>query len=222
MAATNVDFHQALADALYDCAEGIQVESSRLDIETRLEVIYGCMVEVPDGQINQDFHEALDLVESVLDTLQKNVNKEVLATTRGRPAYHIDKEHLCWFIEKGFTVKSVANILGVSESTVWRRLKEYNLTLGQKYSTLSDEELDIIVLEKIHNNPNSGFRMIQGMLLTEGYCIQQHRVLESIRRVDPVGTSLRGLMLNVIKRRSYEVPGPQSLWHIDGNHKLIR
>ncbi|RMX42821.1 hypothetical protein pdam_00025611 [Pocillopora damicornis] len=30
------------------------------------------------------------------------------------------------------------------------------------------------------------------------------------------------LELNVVRRRSYQVQGPLSLWHIDGNHKLIR
>ncbi|XP_047218059.1 uncharacterized protein LOC124866356 [Girardinichthys multiradiatus] len=32
----------------------------------------------------------------------------------------------------------------------------------------------------------------------------------------------RGLGINVIPRRVYSVPAPNSLWHIDGNHKLIR
>ena len=30
------------------------------------------------------------------------------------------------------------------------------------------------------------------------------------------------LRLQQTQRRKYSVPGPQHLWHIDGNHKLIR
>ncbi|KAJ8381337.1 hypothetical protein SKAU_G00021150 [Synaphobranchus kaupii] len=43
-----------------------------------------------------------------------------------------------------------------------------------------------------------------------------------MRAVDPIGTLFRGLELNVVHRRTYSVPAPLALWHIDGNHKLIR
>lgn len=39
-------------------------------------------------------------------------------------------------------------------------------------------------------------------------------------RVDPCGVQQR--MRNILHRREYKVKGPNSLWHIDGNHKLIR
>ncbi|XP_056275020.1 uncharacterized protein zgc:174680 isoform X2 [Pseudoliparis swirei] len=43
-----------------------------------------------------------------------------------------------------------------------------------------------------------------------------------MRRVDPGGILVRTLQLNPRRRRRYSVPAPNSLWHIDGNHKLIR
>jgi hypothetical protein len=43
-----------------------------------------------------------------------------------------------------------------------------------------------------------------------------------MQRVDPEGILLRALEMNTIRRRQYSVAGPLSLWHIDGNHKLIR
>ena len=39
-------------------------------------------------------------------------------------------------------------------------------------------------------------------------------------RVDPYGVQNRFRQL--LKRRQYSVPMPFSLWHLDGNHKLIR
>ncbi|XP_048064108.1 uncharacterized protein LOC125278820 [Megalobrama amblycephala] len=48
------------------------------------------------------------------------------------------------------------------------------------------------------------------------------RVLASLRRVDPEGMELRRLHLKTSRRRRYSVPAPNSVWHIDGNHKLIR
>ncbi|MEQ2186507.1 hypothetical protein GOODEAATRI_029239 [Goodea atripinnis] len=43
-----------------------------------------------------------------------------------------------------------------------------------------------------------------------------------MRRLDPRGVLMRTLQLNPRRRRRYSVPEPNSLWHIDGNHKLIR
>ena len=41
-----------------------------------------------------------------------------------------------------------------------------------------------------------------------------------IHRVDPTNTAIR--RSKAIRRRVYHVEGPNSLWHVDGNHKLIR
>lgn len=41
-----------------------------------------------------------------------------------------------------------------------------------------------------------------------------------MQRVDPQGVAVRWLRLT--PRRQYNVSGPLALWHIDGNHKLIR
>ena len=68
--------------------------------------------------------------------------------------------------------------------------------------------------------PMCGNQQMQAHLLSRGFRVQQHRVRETQRRVDPEGTLLR--RLNGIFRREYSVPAPQSLYHIDGNHKLIR
>jgi hypothetical protein len=50
--------------------------------------------------------------------------------------------------------------------------------------------------------------------------VQFHRVRESQSRIDPEGSMLR--RLQYLRRRYYSVRGPQHLWHVDGNHKLIR
>ena len=48
----------------------------------------------------------------------------------------------------------------------------------------------------------------------------EERVRSGLKRINPDGLALRCLQIS--PRRSYSVPGPLSLWHIDGNHKLIR
>ena len=41
-----------------------------------------------------------------------------------------------------------------------------------------------------------------------------------LRRLDPIETALRSL--KTIVRRKYNVTCPNALWHIDGNHKMIK
>lgn len=62
--------------------------------------------------------------------------------------------------------------------------------------------------------------MILGHLRSIDLHVQQIRVVKSLSRVDPEGTRRRWAKL--IKRRKYSVPGPNSLWHIDGHHSLVR
>ena len=68
--------------------------------------------------------------------------------------------------------------------------------------------------------PNIGRRRFIGALRSRGLRVQRWRVSNCLRRLDPVGTALRWWL--VIYRRKYNVPTPNSLWHFDAAHKLIR
>ena len=63
-------------------------------------------------------------------------------------------------------------------------------------------------------------KTIEGELVAQGIRVQRHRLRSSVKRVDPVGRRLRAF--TNIHRRIYNVHSPLALWHIDGNHKLIR
>lgn len=91
-----------------------------------------------------------------------------------------------------------------------------------RYTNISNEELDAIVSAIYREFPNCEIRRIKGFLLARGIRIQWERVRSSLWRVDPEGILLRTMQLNLVKRRHYSVPGPLSLWHQDGNHKIIR
>ena len=62
--------------------------------------------------------------------------------------------------------------------------------------------------------------MLKGMLESRGVNISTTRLRECLSEVDPVNTALRWSL--PISRRVYSVPCANALWHIDGNHKLIR
>ena len=61
-----------------------------------------------------------------------------------------------------------------------------------------------------------------GALTSRGIKVQQVCICEAMRRVNPEGVLLRVLAINTVNRRKYQVYGPLALWHVDGNHKLIR
>ena len=140
----------------------------------------------------------------------------------GRPKFEIPEEILRFLFDKRFTVTETATLLGVSQRTVERRMNEFGIRIGNCYSNINDRDLDAVVSNIICDFPNVGYKRMSGLLLSRGLRIQQNRVRETMRRVDLRGTLFRALSLRVIHRRRYYVPSPLSLWHVDGNHKLIR
>ena len=148
--------------------------------------------------------------------------KKIYSQYRGRPSFDIPKEQIELFLEYNFSLPQISEILGVSLSTVNRRLKDYGLSVTQTYSTISATELDKITQQLVSEFPNCGYRRMTGFLRARGIHVQQIRVRESMKRSDPEGVLLRSLQLTPISRRVYNVTCPLALWHLDGHHKLIR
>ena len=145
----------------------------------------------------------------------------------GRRRYDISKDQLEHLRSLYFSWQKIADMLQVSVSTIQRRRREFGLSDEfERYSDITDDELDQIYASVTGNScegpltPNVGRRRFIGALRSRGLRIQRWRVSECLRRVDPVGTALRWRM--TIHRRKYFVPTPNSLWHIDSGHKLIR
>lgn len=138
----------------------------------------------------------------------------------GRPRYMISRDQLELLVENHFTVPQISCILGVSVRTVERRLHDNGISIRSRYADLTDAELNRLVEDIQSEYPGCGNRQMKGHLLSRGFRVQQSRIREAQRTVDPEGSILRTLYVR--NRRSYSVPAPRSLWHIDGNHKLIR
>ena len=139
---------------------------------------------------------------------------------RGRPQIIISQGVMEYLIGNCFTIHQIALLLQTSPSTVRRHMNRYNISVRSTYPTISDTDLDHIVSGLCNEHPNSGYRMLRGHLTAMGLRVQEDRVRESIRRVDPVVVVNR--WIRNIHRRTYSVPSPNALWHMDGNHKLIR
>ena len=119
-----------------------------------------------------------------------------------------------------FSWTRIASILGVSRSTLYRKLNDEGISQDLYYSDISDLDLDrqIQIIKRDH--PNDGERLIIGHLLSRRIIVQRSRIRASIHRIDPVNTAIRRSI--TVKRCVYHAEGPNAIWHIDGHHKLIR
>ena len=137
----------------------------------------------------------------------------------GAPEYLISKSVLEGYLEDGFNIKDIASLLSVSESTVYRRMGRYGLSQLQ-FTEITESELDEVVEEITRQYPSCGEGLLKQILADRGIKVQRMRLRDSIHRVDHEGVENR--KRGRLRRRTYNVQGPNHLWHIDTNHKLVR
>jgi hypothetical protein len=82
-------------------------------------------------------------------------------------------------------------------------------------STILDGELDTLIQQLRAHFRRAGISMLDGMLRRLGHLLPRERIRESLMRIDPVQRVFQRIR---IRRRVYSVPGPNSLWHHDGQH----
>ena len=197
-----------------------------------LELVYRTLlIRDTYGQDGANDTEVIELLRQVLIALDSiytrnqsfpslNCSLDCGGPLGGRPRFSIEREQLSSLIESGFTVGQVAELIGVSRRTIFRRMSDFNLSVRKTYCDLTDQELDDIVKQVQVEFPACGNKQMMGHLLSRGIRVQQVRVRDSMRRTDLEGVVNR--RIGILQRRQYKVPGPRSLFHIDGNHKLIR
>ena len=139
---------------------------------------------------------------------------------RGRPSIEMDSDDVEFLLSKGFSKSKVAEMLGVSRQTLYNKLSTLDQAHFQKYSDISVNDLDLKVRSIKSTHPNDGEVMLAGHLLSQGIRVQREKLRASIHRVDPTGTAERRSV--AVRRRVYHVDAANDVWHIDGNHKLIR
>jgi len=118
-----------------------------------------------------------------------------------------------------FSTTELSKICDVSRKTIQQRKSTFDFA-GSKYSDIGDIELDNIVVDIKESHPHIGEKMMSGFLTARNVTVQRHRIREALVRLDPQGVDER--RRRSLHRRQYSVPHANALWHIDGNHKLIR
>ena len=140
--------------------------------------------------------------------------------SRGRPPFVISREQLLFLIEHGFTQCAIAKMFGCSARTVRRRITDLQLESYLHFSDIDDQLLDMTVEDIQKQYPKWGEKSFHGHFSSVGFKLQRWRIRDSLRRVSPL--ALKERFQQAIHRREYQVANPNSLWHIDGYHKLIK
>lgn len=78
-----------------------------------------------------------------------------------------------------------------------------------------------MVIDAVGQNDLIGPESVRAQLSSADVLVQRRRVRASMLRTNPDAAVLRATSQR-LQRRTYRVAGPNSLWHLDGYHKLIR
>ena len=148
---------------------------------------------------------------------------------RGRPRIEIDPSLLSTAL--GLRPKTqVAKTADCSARTIRRRQQEYGIHISRPNNQqpgdhgvlphpeeITDDQLDQQLAFIIQDFPTFGRRLATASLRAIGVIVPEHRVRESLARVNGTPGTFGGRRVH---RRRYKVAGANSLWHHDGQHGM--
>ncbi|KMQ88127.1 hypothetical protein RF55_12438, partial [Lasius niger] len=94
------------------------------------------------------------------------------------------------------------------------------MPIRARYAQIPDDDLKLEIVKIHEEHPNAGQTMVQAYLKAAGFHVQRYKVRQVLNEIDPIGTVSR--WSQYIKRRTYKVATPNSLWHMDAHLKLSR
>ena len=138
---------------------------------------------------------------------------------RGHPKKVISEAFLkeAFWPGQNISVSKLATSLPIHQNMLRAYMSSYKIK-QQPFSTISDSSLDVVVKWYKDSHPNTGIHYLCGYLFLQGVRIQRWRIIASLSQVDDVAKVI--LCHKIIKRREYKSSRPNTLWHVDGHHKL--
>lgn len=166
------------------------------------------------GSLKEYMTESFGQWEQYRSTLETSLTSTayhvstVPTRQRGRPKFEIRSEQIVYLQSMSFTWTQIADLLGVSRTTLHRRCGQFGLFEEPSRSTrMSDSEL---IREMRVEFPAMGETLMWGRLKSLGCNVTREQVRRSIRFTDPLHTALRS-PLAAVSRRPYSVPGPKHI-----------
>lgn len=68
----------------------------------------------------------------------------------------------------------------ISRTTLWRRVKEGKLVTNM-YTSISDVDLQVAVIDLLNRHPNSEEALLQGLLQAQGVNVQWHLLRDALK-----------------------------------------
>ena len=90
--------------------------------------------------------------------------KRTVGTPAGPSEFTISKDTLEGLMDTGFMVKEISDLLSVSESTIYRRMRMYGLK-KRNFTEIDDNRLTDIVNEVLSEFPRCGEKMLKEILV---------------------------------------------------------
>ncbi|KAK0565810.1 hypothetical protein OC861_003548 [Tilletia horrida] len=152
--------------------------------------------------------------------LRQSLEQEWYKTDSGQWKLWIPPQLLQDLTDQGFKDADCAILLACSLRTLKRRRQELHI---RRYNDdqVSDEDLKKLLMDlRGMHSSEVGERGTVGAIRQTGLRVSRARLRRIIQEQDPLGAHSR--WHPHLKRREYFVPFVNSLWHIDGHHKLIR
>lgn len=111
---------------------------------------------------------------------------------RGRPRYDIDLDRAAELHDMELSWQQIASAMGISRQTLYNRFAASGRSTARRpFSDISDDDLNVLVIDIARQHPLSGSVVMRGHLESIAVHVSLNRVKESLRTVDPIGVSLR-------------------------------
>ena len=216
------DLFEAVEEALSEVYLSINIdgdlEAHTLLLENILQRIYRLYPLMSECD---NYISTLNSVKQMITSLKEiQEEKKKAMRHRGRLVIAVSQEALVNLLQLDFTQVEIAKLCCCSPRTIRRRILQFGLDDLVMYDEIADDDIDCLTGHFVLSFPFAGHKTLEGHLKSQGHHIQRWSIRESILRVDPWGVEQRSK--RVLHRRTYSVASPNSLWHIDGLHKLIR
>ena len=125
----------------------------------------------------------------------------------GRAWYITTKDHIKVLRNTGMQWTTIAQCLGVSPKTLYRKRLEYGFE--DSFTDISDEELECNIRDVLRLTPFSGESYVWGALRGCGIFIQRWKIWQVLQAIDPVNCAIR--WRSPIRHHLYSVKKPNHL-----------
>lgn len=226
---TNARFNSSSADFAAHSVERLEIAIRALstindslgddddlrELKSSIEVIITCC-----QSLQSLWQASIDSIDDQISISEEGYSVPRVVDGRGRPRAVVSQEQLLYLRSLNFSWTHIAELIGVSRVTLFRRRRELGIFESDTMMSMNDDELRSFVGRLREELPTVGESLVIARIHSAGYHVPRSRIRSAIRITDPINTALRwrGVLTS---RQPYSVAGPNSLWHI-GKYMLIR